>query len=120
MKYVGSAQVSVVGLSHRFHTSADSNGAHLKTLASFLRNFQEHASGTLEVLLRRNLNIPADSNAMSVFVADLDEFSDGGKAFQGTTHLREIVDLISYSKANSLYNMAFMKIDTFIVGVSLI
>ncbi|ONK58693.1 uncharacterized protein A4U43_C09F15700 [Asparagus officinalis] len=77
MKYLGSAQVSVVGLGHRFHTAADSNGAQLKTLASFLGKFQGNARSTLEVLLKRNINIPADSNAMSVFVADVDEFSEG-------------------------------------------
>jgi len=79
MKYLGFAEVSVVGLSHRFRTAADSNGAQLKTLASFLGKFQ-NACGTLEVLLKRNINIPADSNAVSVFVADLDEYTEGGNA----------------------------------------
>lgn len=81
MKYLGSAQVSVVGLNHRFHAAADSSGAQLKTLASFLGKFQENAHEILEVLLKRNKNIPADANAMSVSVADLDEFSEGGNAW---------------------------------------
>lgn len=76
-KFLGSVEASVVGLKYRFHTSADSNGAQLKTLAAFLRRCQENAFGMSEVLLRRNTNIPADSNAVSVLICDLDEASEG-------------------------------------------
>lgn len=80
MKYLGSAQVSVVGLSHRFRSAADSSGTQLKSLALFLGKFQENACGPVEVLLKRNFHIPADSNAMGIFVTDLEKFSEGGNA----------------------------------------
>lgn len=78
MKFLGSVEASVVGLKHRFHTTADSNGAQLKTLAAFLGKCRENAFGMSEVVLRRNTNIPADANAVSVLICDLDEFSEGG------------------------------------------
>jgi len=34
--------------------------------------------GTTEVILKRNTNIPADANAVSVLVGDLDKFSEEG------------------------------------------
>jgi hypothetical protein len=34
--------------------------------------------GTTEVILKRNTNIPADANAVSVLVADLDKFTEEG------------------------------------------
>ncbi|OVA03083.1 Forkhead-associated (FHA) domain [Macleaya cordata] len=77
MKFLGSVEASVVGLKHRFHTAADSNGAQLKTLAAFLGKCQENAFGMSEAVLRRNTNIPADANAVSVLICDLDEFSEG-------------------------------------------
>ncbi|PIA40684.1 hypothetical protein AQUCO_02400029v1 [Aquilegia coerulea] len=77
MKFVGSVEASLVGLKHRFHTTADSNGAALKTLATFLGNCQENAFGMSEVVLKRNHNIPADANAVSVLICNLDEFSEG-------------------------------------------
>ncbi|MCL7046621.1 hypothetical protein MKW94_028766 [Papaver nudicaule] len=76
-KFLGSVEASVVGLKHRFHTSADSNGAQLKTLAAFLRRCRENVFGMSEVVLRRNTKIPADSNAVSVLICDLDEASEG-------------------------------------------
>ncbi|XP_073005760.1 uncharacterized protein [Typha latifolia] len=76
-KFLGSVEASVVGLSHLFRISSDSNGAQLKMLASLLGTCQENANGTIEVLLKRNTNISADANAVSVLVADLDEFSAG-------------------------------------------
>ncbi|XP_039125962.1 uncharacterized protein LOC120261995 isoform X2 [Dioscorea cayenensis subsp. rotundata] len=75
--FLGSAHSSVVGLRHRFSTTSDATGAQLKILASILGKGRENASGLFEVLLRRNNNIPADVNAVSVLVADLDEFSEG-------------------------------------------
>ncbi|KAJ0988696.1 hypothetical protein J5N97_007052 [Dioscorea zingiberensis] len=75
--FLGSVHSSVVGLRHRFSTTTDSTGAQLKILASILGKGRENASGLLEVLLRRNNNIPADVNAVSILVADLDEFSEG-------------------------------------------
>eukprot|EP00268_Persea_americana_P060083 TRINITY_DN7442_c0_g1_i4.p1 TRINITY_DN7442_c0_g1~~TRINITY_DN7442_c0_g1_i4.p1 ORF type:complete len:1133 (-),score=212.53 TRINITY_DN7442_c0_g1_i4:276-3674(-) len=77
MEFLGSIQASVVGLNHRFRTGADSNGAQLKTLASFLRRCRENVYGMSEVILKRNINIPADRNAVSVLVCDLDECSEG-------------------------------------------
>lgn len=77
MKFLGSVQASVVGLSHRFRSTTDSNGAQLKTLASVLRKYQENNTGNLEVILKRSTHIPADANAVSVHVADLDEFVEG-------------------------------------------
>ncbi|KAL5999798.1 hypothetical protein ACLOJK_038084 [Asimina triloba] len=78
LKLLGSVQASVVGLSHRFHTAADSNGVQLKTLATFLRQCRRNAYGMTEVVLKRNFNIVADANAVSVLVCNLDEFSEGG------------------------------------------
>lgn len=80
MDFLGSAHSSVVGLRHRFSTTSDATGAQLKILASILGKGRESASGLFEVLLRRNNNIPADVNAVSVLVADLDEFSEGGNS----------------------------------------
>lgn len=77
MKFLGSVEASLVGLKHRFHTVADSNGAALKTLAAFVGKCQENAFGMSEVVLRRNHNIPADANAVSVLICDLDEFAEG-------------------------------------------
>ena len=34
--------------------------------------------GTTEVILKRNTNIPADANAVSVVVGDPDKFSEEG------------------------------------------
>ncbi|KAJ4961789.1 hypothetical protein NE237_021699 [Protea cynaroides] len=77
IKFLGSIEASVVGLSHRFHAAFDSSGAQLKTLATFLGKCHENAYGMSEVILRRNTNIPADSNAVSVLVCNLDKFSEG-------------------------------------------
>ncbi|XP_042501635.1 uncharacterized protein LOC122079325 isoform X2 [Macadamia integrifolia] len=77
IRFLGSVEASVVGLSHRFHTAADSSGVQLKTLATFLGKCQENAYAMTEVILKRNTNIPADANAVSVLVCNLDEFSEG-------------------------------------------
>ncbi|KAF8378101.1 hypothetical protein HHK36_029437 [Tetracentron sinense] len=77
VKLLGSVEASVVGLSHLFHTASDTNGAQLKTLASFLGRCRENTYGMSEVVLRRTTNVPADSNAVSVLVSNLDEFSEG-------------------------------------------
>ncbi|XP_038972570.1 uncharacterized protein LOC103712405 isoform X2 [Phoenix dactylifera] len=76
-KFLGYVHASVVGLSHRFHAATDSNCAQVKMLASLLGKCRENSSGTIEVLLKRNMNIPADANAVSILVADLNEFSVG-------------------------------------------
>lgn len=81
-KFLGCVQASVVGLSHRFHAATGSNCAQVKILASLLGKCRENTSGTIEVLLKRNMNIPADANAVSVLVADLDEFSEQGMILQ--------------------------------------
>lgn len=75
---LGSVETSVVGLSHLFRTSADSNGAQIKKLASFIAKCHENANGMLEILLRRNRNIPADANAVSIIVPNPEDFSQGG------------------------------------------
>ncbi|KAH9705767.1 FHA domain-containing protein [Citrus sinensis] len=75
-KFLGSVETSVVGLSHLFCTAADSNGTQIKKLAAFLgKSFSAH--GMLKILLRRNTNVPADANAVSVLVPNPDELSDG-------------------------------------------
>ncbi|XP_052181548.1 uncharacterized protein LOC127794478 isoform X2 [Diospyros lotus] len=76
-KVLGSVETSVVGLSHLFHTSADSNGAQLKKLASFLGKCRENVHGMLEIVLRRNTNIPADANAISILVPNPEGISEG-------------------------------------------
>ena len=81
MKFLGLVEASVVGLSHLFRTAADSNGAQLKKLAAFLRKSCEKAYGFLEIVLIRNKNVPADANAVSVFVPNPNEFSKGGKMY---------------------------------------
>ena len=73
--FLGSVQTSVVGLSHRFHLPSDA-GSQLKALSVFLGKCRENMHGTTEVILKRNTNIPADANAVSVLVADLDKFCE--------------------------------------------
>jgi hypothetical protein len=53
-------------------------GSQLKSLSLFLGKCHENMHGTTEVILKRNVNIPADANAVSVLVADLDKFSEEG------------------------------------------
>ncbi|KAI7979380.1 Tyrosyl-DNA phosphodiesterase 1 [Camellia lanceoleosa] len=77
VKVLGSIETSVVGLSHLFRTSADTDGSQLKKLASVLGKCYENANGMLEIVLRRNTNIPADANAVSILVPNPEEFSEG-------------------------------------------
>ncbi|KAJ1270821.1 hypothetical protein BS78_06G080500 [Paspalum vaginatum] len=72
---IGSVQTSVVGLSHRFHMPSDA-GSQLRALSAFLGKCRENMHGTSEVILKRNTNISADANAVSVLVADLENFSE--------------------------------------------
>lgn len=76
VKFLGSVKASVVGLNHLFRTAADTNGAQLKKLASFLGRSCENTYGMLEIVLRRNNNVPADVNAVNVLVPDPDKFSE--------------------------------------------
>ncbi|KAF3650889.1 hypothetical protein FXO38_16907 [Capsicum annuum] len=76
-KSVGSVEASVAGLSHIFRTSADLNGARLKKLAAYLRRCGEDVSGMSEVILRRDSNIPADANAVSIHVPNPEDLSLG-------------------------------------------
>lgn len=78
MKFLGSVEASVVGLSYLFHNATDTNGAKLKKLALFLRKSCEN-SKDLSIGLTRNTNIPADANAVSIHVSNPNEFSEGGK-----------------------------------------
>ncbi|GJX88407.1 forkhead-associated domain-containing protein [Tanacetum coccineum] len=75
---LGSVDASVVGISHLFRTSADSNGALLKRLAGVLGSISANAYGLLEVILRRNVNIAADANAVSIAVSESQESPGGG------------------------------------------
>ncbi|XP_060671983.1 uncharacterized protein LOC107423396 isoform X1 [Ziziphus jujuba] len=67
-KFLGLVEASVVGLSHLFHKKADSNGAQLKKLASFLLKSCINANVLLEIVLIRSKNVPADANAVSILV----------------------------------------------------
>ena len=80
MQFLGSVEASVVGLSHLFHTAADRNGTQLKQLAAFLGKCCENVYGMSEIVLRRNLNVPADVNAVSILVPNPDQFYEGGEA----------------------------------------
>ncbi|XP_019188818.1 PREDICTED: uncharacterized protein LOC109183063 isoform X2 [Ipomoea nil] len=73
VKSLGSVEASVAGLSYIFRTSADSNGARLKKLATFLRKCKENMYGMTEVVLRRDSKIPADANAVSILVPNPEE-----------------------------------------------
>ncbi|XP_021673456.2 uncharacterized protein LOC110659729 isoform X2 [Hevea brasiliensis] len=75
-KFLGLVEESVVGLSHLFRTATDTNGALLKRLAAFLGRSCENAYG-IEIVLRRNNNLPADVNAVSILVPNPDQFSEG-------------------------------------------
>ncbi|XP_059638737.1 uncharacterized protein LOC132281011 isoform X2 [Cornus florida] len=77
VKFLGSVEASVVGLSHLFRTSVDSNGAQVKKLAALLGKCRENVYGMTQIILRRNTTIPADVNAVSVLGFDADEFSEG-------------------------------------------
>ncbi|KAK1295482.1 hypothetical protein QJS10_CPA16g00745 [Acorus calamus] len=85
VKFLGSVQASLVGLSYLFRSNADSNGAQLKTLARCLGKCQLNSYGMSEVILKRNTNIPADVNAVSVHVVDPDSVSRGGSSSIGTS-----------------------------------
>ncbi|OMO94770.1 Tyrosyl-DNA phosphodiesterase, partial [Corchorus capsularis] len=74
-KLLGLVEASVVGLSHLFRTAEDTNGARLKKLALFIGKTCDNEYGMLYVVLRRNKNIPADENAVSVLVPNPDELS---------------------------------------------
>lgn len=71
----------MVGLSHLFRTVADSDGAGLKALAAVLGKSCKNAHGRFEIVLRRNHNVPADENAVSVLVPKSDQTSEGGKSY---------------------------------------
>ncbi|KAI4343525.1 hypothetical protein L6164_010864 [Bauhinia variegata] len=74
--FLGSVAASVVGLSHLFHAAADSNGTRLKRLATFLGK-SCGAHGRLEIVLRRNPDVPTDSNAVSILVPSPNGTSEG-------------------------------------------
>ncbi|XP_010491356.1 PREDICTED: uncharacterized protein LOC104768947 isoform X2 [Camelina sativa] len=74
-EFVGSVEASVVGLSYLFRSANDSTGAQLKRLASYISRTRETSFGMLELVLRRNTNVPADANAVSVLVSNPDDDS---------------------------------------------
>ncbi|XP_048603106.1 uncharacterized protein LOC106422624 [Brassica napus] len=67
-EFLGSVEASVVGLSYLFRSTSDSTGAQLKRLASYISRTRENSFGMLELVMRRNTNVPADLNAVSVLV----------------------------------------------------
>ncbi|KAK6147937.1 hypothetical protein DH2020_018849 [Rehmannia glutinosa] len=77
--FLSSVEASVVGISHVYRASADSNGEHLKKLALFLGKCHENMDGMSEIVLRRETNIPADGNAVSVLIPNPEDFSVGGQ-----------------------------------------
>jgi hypothetical protein len=74
-EFLGSVEASVVGLSYLFRSANDSTGAQLKRLASYIRRTRENSLGMLELVLRRNTNVPADPNAVRVLVPNPDDDS---------------------------------------------
>lgn len=78
-EFLGSVDASVVGLSYLFRCANDSTGAQLKRLASYISRTRENSLGMLELVLRRNTNVPADTNAVSVLVRNPDDDSREGK-----------------------------------------
>uniref|UniRef100_A0ACD5UR07 Uncharacterized protein n=1 Tax=Avena sativa TaxID=4498 RepID=A0ACD5UR07_AVESA len=105
--FLGSVQTSVVGLSHRFHMPFDA-GSQLKSLSVFLGKCHENMHGTTEVILKRNANIPADANAVSVLIADLDKFSEEDSVQLGFLP-REVAKWVS-----PLSDMGFVKFSGFV------
>ncbi|KAL2242797.1 UNVERIFIED_CONTAM: putative tyrosyl-DNA phosphodiesterase [Sesamum indicum] len=77
LKFLSSVEASVVGLSHIYRARADSNGEQLKKLALFLGKRHENMDGMSEIILRRDANIPADGNAVSVLVPNPEDSSMG-------------------------------------------
>jgi len=78
-EFLGSVEASVVGLSYLFRSANDSTGAQLKRLASYIRRTRENSLGMLELVLRRNTNVPADPNAVRVLVPNPDDDSRDGR-----------------------------------------
>lgn len=78
-EFLGSVEASVVGLSYLFRSANDSTGSQLKRLASYIRRARESSLGMLELVLRRNSNVPADANAVSVLVPNPDDDSRDGR-----------------------------------------
>ncbi|KAF3540916.1 hypothetical protein F2Q69_00018518 [Brassica cretica] len=74
-EFLGSVEASVVGLSYLFRSTSDSTGAQLKRLASYISRTSENPLGMLELVMRRNTNVPADVNAVSVLVPNPDDDS---------------------------------------------
>ncbi|KAL0415483.1 UNVERIFIED_CONTAM: hypothetical protein Slati_3380200 [Sesamum latifolium] len=77
LKFLSSVEASVVGLSHIYRARADSNGEQLKKLALFLGKCHEKMDGMSEIILRRDTNIPADGNAVSVLIPNPEDSSMG-------------------------------------------
>ncbi|GFP84723.1 tyrosyl-dna phosphodiesterase 1 [Phtheirospermum japonicum] len=75
--FLSSVEASVVGTSHIYRVSTDYNGEHLKKLALFLEKCHENMDGMSEVVLRRDTNIPADGNAVSVLIPNPEDVSVG-------------------------------------------
>jgi len=102
--FVGCVQTSVVGLSHRFHMPSDA-GSQLRALSAFLGKCRENMHGTTEVILKRNTNIPADANAVSVVVGDLDKFSEEGSVQLGFLP-REVAKWVAPLSDSGLFNFS--------------
>ncbi|KAK1392780.1 hypothetical protein POM88_011836 [Heracleum sosnowskyi] len=97
MKLLGSIEASVVGLSHLFRAAADSSGSQLKRLAVFLGKCHENAYGMSEIVLRRNLNIPADANAVAVLIPNPDKTNEReGNSTSGCIYVKVSMDGAPY------------------------
>ncbi|KAK1352314.1 hypothetical protein POM88_053578 [Heracleum sosnowskyi] len=97
MKLLGSIEASVVGLSHLFRAAADSSGSQLKRLAVFLGKCHENAYGMSEIVLRRNLNIPADANVVAVLIPNPDKTNEReGNSTSGCIYVKVSMDGAPY------------------------
>lgn len=88
---LGCVHTSVVGLNHRFGASVDSNAGQFKMLAKILGKCVVNSCGTVEVILKRNTNIPADANAVSVIMKDRDGDFGGGMTASSSLDQLDII-----------------------------
>jgi len=80
-------------------------GSQLRALSAFLGKCRENMHGTTEVILKRNTNIPADANAVSVVVGDLDKFSEEGSVQLGFLP-REVAKWVAPLSDSGLFNFS--------------
>ncbi|KAJ7546704.1 hypothetical protein O6H91_08G051000 [Diphasiastrum complanatum] len=66
--YLGIVDSTVVGIIHRFRPEADPNGVRLRALATISSKGSVDADGLIQVILKREMNVSVDPNAVSVLV----------------------------------------------------